>query len=223
MKWLRKRSSFASVLLFNSFVLPAQPVLPTDAHGLADYIMYRNGSRSAERAVGSCGQSVADHDSGRRAALLLAGLGSTAIPALEAELDSIESDSGRFAKPDSRWIFLAYAQLRGVEALPRLRRMLGDRRYEFLQRSIDFAIAVAQRITGFVDSARVPVSLPDLCGNGTDPRDALDQLILGLVRDDRTALEAALALSGRRSLGLLVREKGWDQWRASLWGGVSGY
>jgi hypothetical protein len=156
-----------------------------------------------------CGSVVAD----REAAIALAALGKEALPALERELDIADSqDAAGFSV---NWLQLAYASIKGREALPRLRRMerpaKGTKR-----RHLDAPIALALSLTSYV-SDTTPLVRNIRCSRGSEPRDPLDRLILGWIRGDRSWLEQTLGPAANRAWNALLKNGSWETVRSRLW------
>jgi hypothetical protein len=156
----------------------------------------------------SCSKSNAGYDNGRFLARRLVNLGGPAIPAIEAALDRYEGPEGMKNADGLVWLLFAYAKLEGPSAVTRLRRFSGIADPEFYATPIDSAVALARNLTSFVSGSRVtrfhkeyqcrsgnrstlqttPCDDPEQempmrtlrCDRGSEPRDALDELIVAL-------------------------------------------
>jgi len=160
---------------------------------LIDFLTYRvDRAHRANRESGlfTCGQSNADF----LAAIALRRHGAAAVPAIEAELT--RKGFGRY------WLSATYASIRGRQAFPVLRELASR-----MDESFDEAIAVALDLTSYVSTSR-PVGANISCVRGFQPRDALDRVVLGVLRGDRTWLASGVDLAregeGRREWGLIV-------------------
>ncbi len=164
----------------------------------------------------TCGQTTADLE----AATSLAKLGNSAIPEIERALEAIEKPGNRW-KYGSQWLARAYAKIKGPAAYPRLRRMEGDPKLGLDRDNFDTAIALSFGLTSYVSD-----SLPRIrsfsCARGPEPRDPLNQLILGWETNDRRWLQASLGPSARAALNSLLAGRTWGEMRADLWRDKSG-
>jgi hypothetical protein len=126
----------------------------TAAH-LIDELTYQSAGQQARDAVMrlGCGKDGED----RAVARSLAKLGLSAIPALQQALDSIESlgDASKFSF-NSGWLILAYARIEGPAALPQLQKMIGNPKLDFLQVSLERAVALSLGLTSYVSEFRDP-------------------------------------------------------------------
>jgi hypothetical protein len=157
----------------------------------------------------SCGQQTADW----QAAKSLAQLGTAAIPYIEQELDVLEKAEKDFY--GARWLQIAYARVMGVGAYPRLRRIESRRLAGGVRRNLDDAIALSLGLTSYVSDSR-SATRSIQCGRGSEPRDPLDQVILGFEKDDRPWLEAALGPRARAGLAALLAQKDWRMMRTEV-------
>jgi hypothetical protein len=157
---------------------------------LIDFLTYRRDrAHRANYATGSfgCVQPVADF----QAATALRRHGANAARELEAE-------TGRMLRnPSERrgwyWITSTYAAIRGRDALPLLQSLAVEDRGGVTQYNVDSAIAISLSLTSFV-STRRPVIASIPCIRGFQPRDALDRVILGVLKGDRRWLESGVNL-----------------------------
>jgi hypothetical protein len=146
-------------------------------------------------------------------------------------------------------VLLAYARIKGPEAFPRLHRLIGSPSLASQAHSLDGSIALALGITSYVSSfqrapappfhiCRVPDSSADElsdtpcvppsqeklpfkfhCGRTEEPRDTLDDLVLGWETDDRLLLETSLGPKARVALEQLLKGRTWAAMRSDLWPG----
>jgi hypothetical protein len=189
------------------------------ASRLINDLTYQSGGQPEKEAVRRVGCGRIKED--RATARSLADIGASAVPAIEEAMDSVErqGDDSRFSF-NSGWLVLAYARIRGSAALPLIRRMIGNPKLDFLQVALDQSAALSLDLTSYVSSVREP--LPTLhCSRSGEPRDALDQLILGWERNDRGWLEASLGPAARAALKSLLMGRTWSMMRAALWRGKS--
>jgi hypothetical protein len=184
---------------------------------LIKFLTYQSQERANQPHVFGCGIWNVD----RSAARSLGTLGDGSLPALQGALDSIEERGQRseFAF-NAGWLVLAYARIRDHSALPRLLRMLDNPNDAFLALDIDDSIALALNITSYVSETRQPVPRVH-CGRPQEPRDALDNFILGWERNDRTFFESALGPNGREGLRRVLAGRTWAAMRGSLYLGKS--
>ena len=158
-----------------------------------------------------CGQVTADVE----AATALARLGDSAIPEIEKALNAMENRGGPRGY-GSMWVQLAYARIKGPSAYPRLRRLEDDSKEAFERDNLDSAIALSLALTSYVSNSRLPIRNIS-CTRGPEPRDAVDQLILGWERNDRSWLERSLGPRARTALKALLQGKTWAAMRSELW------
>ena len=152
----------------------------------------------------------------RAIAKRLSDLGAAAVPAIEATLDSIESEGRRseFA-PNAGWLLLVYARIQGPAAAPRFKRLVRSTRLTFLRLELDEALALALDLTSYVDGLREPG--PEFSCRSAEPRDALNQLVSAWERDDRHLIEASLGPNARAALKSQLSRRTWPALRAELW------
>lgn len=146
------------------------------------------------------------------AAVALAGFGERASGAIEAEIRRIVGAENALERRGLYRTAVAYAAIRGERALPFLRGVEADLRDGGMPEYVDDAMATAMGLTSYV-SRRRPVSANIPCIRGFQPRDALDRLILGLLRGDREWLESGLNVPsagfGREKWNRLLDSSGW--------------
>jgi hypothetical protein len=216
------RSGDCGLVLLAALLSAASGVCQTrdDAASRLIYALtYQSSDQPDKGAVLRLGCGPVKED--RATARSLADMGVSAIPAIEEAIDSVErqADESRFSF-NSGWLVLAYARIKGPAALPLVRRMIGNPKLDFLQVALDQSAALSLDLTSYVSRVREP--LPTLrCSRGGEPRDALDQLILGWERNDRGWLEASLGPAARGALGSLLAGRTWSVMRAALWRGKS--
>ena len=160
--------------------------------------------------------SCSDRTDDRIAARSLVKLGKAAVPAIEQALDSIVG-SGQWSAftPNAGWLLLAYAKIEGPRAYPRLRAMISDPKLTNIGLNFDAAAALSLGLTSYVTVSRLPIRSFH-CRRGAEPRDALDQLILGWERNDRQWLEASLGPNAKAALELMLKNRTWTAMRADL-------
>jgi hypothetical protein len=197
---------------------------PVDLIKFLTYQSVRPVSLAREFGAFSCGSADAEGREDRAAAASLVKLGSSAIPSLEGAFDSLEEQGRRSEfSTGAAWLFYAYAKIEGPTALLRLRRMISNPGLNFLQPSLDYAVALSLGLTSYVSSSRqIPAGEMIYC-DGEMPRDTLDELVLAWERNNRSALEASLGPNARVALqSLLDKGRSWAAVRADLWRGKSG-
>ena len=164
--------------------------------------------------VFSCGQDVDD----RIIARSLAEMEERAVRPLEDALDSIQQhgEKSPFGGEGSEWVLVAYAKVKGPASDARLQRMSRDRKLRLLIFGLDSAIALEQSITSHVSSARYLDRSWD-CFHPSEPRVALDLLVLAWMRGDRHRFEEALGPRAKRSLGALLGVSTWGELWNRYW------
>ena len=182
--------------------------------GIIRFLTYqtdRPGRLAVEMGLFGCGVSADD----RAAEASLVRLGDAAVPELEKSLASLEEsgESSAFAL-NSGWLPIAYAKIEGRSARGRLLELERRPQLAFLQPSLHRALSISLSLTSYVTSSSPP-ERRFLCRDG-QPRDALDQLILAWLHNDRASLEASLSTRSRVVLHTLEDHRGWDGMRAQL-------
>lgn len=181
--------------------------------------------------AGSCGefhyaaeQRESDLDS-------LVRLGASAIPVVDAALDSIGEKgegSGFLNIGDS--LLIADARLKGAAAFPMLREMRGDPRFAE-NIALDNAAAISLGLTSYVrvvsyyrqwitaDTLRgLRRDHDGACSSPFTPQQALDFMILSWEKGDRALLKETLGPNARAALdALLIKDGTWDALRTRLW------
>ncbi len=78
------------------------------------------------RVVFTCGSALREERENRALAKALAGLGVSAVPAIEEALGSLEARGAESGiMEEATWVMLAYARIKGAGAYPRLHKMVG--------------------------------------------------------------------------------------------------
>jgi hypothetical protein len=172
----------------------------------------RPGKLAAEMGLFGCGGGVDD----RSAEASLVRLGDGAVPDLENALGSLEElgQSSAFAL-NSGWLPLAYAKIRGRSARERLLELERRPQLAFLRTSLHGALSISLSLTSYVSSS-TPLERRFLCRDG-QPRDALDQVVLAWLRNDRTPFEASFSARSKTALHRLESRGGWNEMRSQLW------
>ncbi len=152
----------------------------------------------------------------RAIAAALAHQGEAAIPELDRALDDVtkRGENSRFFQ-NGGWLAFAYARILGTAAVPRFRGMERRPGLVGLGRSLDQAVALSLGITSYVSSFGWHGSAV-ICRRG-EPRDALDQLIFSLERNDRSQFESSLGPDARSALGQMLDGKSWESVRREFW------
>jgi hypothetical protein len=227
----------ASILFGNNAAAQTPPRSPDD---LVRYLTYQSdrpnmhGLVKGESIVFSCGPFLGEARDDRALTNRLVAMGSSAVSSLEEALNSLEANGEKSpVAPKAHWLLLAYANVQGSAASPRLRRMIGKPVLKDCARSLDESVALSLGLTSYVstfrklkehqckvgDSDAVTLSsgpckpasseIPMLnirCDRGEEPRDALDQLILGVETGDRLLLEWSLGPQARSALRQLPKK-----------------
>ncbi len=149
-----------------------------------------------------CGERPED----RTAARMLAAQGESATRGLVEAIESIETsgDKSPFA-PNAGLLLFVYAHIEGKRAYSKLEGMTLNPKAAFLRANLDTAEALSLSLTSHVTSSREPTKTV-ACDREYEPRDALDQLILSWLRNDRQSLEKSLGTEARASLAALTTE-----------------
>lgn len=158
---------------------------------------------SAERRYGSLVEALASE-------------GVRRLAEVERALRSIEDEgaTSEFAT-NGQWIARAYAKILGADALPRLRRMAGDRKLAGLQLHLDEAMAASLGLNAMVStSATVGRRFP--CNGTTNLASALYPFLAAWQKNDAQAFERSLGPQARRSLELLLAGRSWAEFRAEF-------
>jgi len=185
---------------------------PAELINFLTYQSGRPGKLALMAGLTGCGHFEEDRSAARR----LVELGSTAIPALERALRSLDEqgEESPFATNGS-WLLEAYASISGLHAFPRLLEMMANPKLRFLEMSLDTSIAVSLSLTSYVSETRETVRI-FACARSSGPSDALDQLVLGWLRNDRISLEKVLGPNGRSVLSQLLTGTAWADLRGQL-------
>lgn len=206
-------------------------------------------SGSIEGVIVGCGQVLAATQNNRAAARRLANLGPAALPALEKTLDSLAVPA---VPQTNGWLLLAYARIKGPEAYSRISKLYNIPSLADYSTAMDNAVALAFGVTSYLSAFRAAslhrfhqCTIPDapgltfgaepcvapateipigrnLCDRGQQPRDALDDLILGWEANSRPYVEANLGPIARSALNRLLAGKSWERLHAELWPSSAG-
>jgi hypothetical protein len=98
--------------------------------------------------------------------------------------------------------------------------MIGNPKLASWTMALDSSMAVSFGLTSYVSGIGMPVRIVT-CSRPSEPRRALNQLILGWERNDRPWFEASLGPHARASFQLLLQGKTWARMREELWRGKS--
>jgi hypothetical protein len=179
--------------------------------------------------AGTLGQFYAAAEAEAAVVQGLVKLGASAIPDIDAALDSIEKrgrDSEFLNGSDA--LLSAYARIKGPAAFPRLRQMRDD---PILADgpALDNAASLSLGLTSYVrmNALRRMINVEFLRGmrraadgsgnRGFNLREALDILISAWEKGDRALLEESLGPNARAALDSLLKDSTWDAMRAQLW------
>lgn len=150
-----------------------------------------------------------------------------AVAEIEAGLADLKATSEQSSITDnSDWLLCAYAAIRGPSAftavfdfsgVPGLTRPL-----------VRNALSLSLGITSFVPSTLGTTSGNNIRCRAVEPRDALDDLILGWMRGDESQVKPLLGARARAALGRMLESSSWTElrgrWRPSEWkSGAVGY
>jgi hypothetical protein len=140
-------------------------------------------------------------------------MGTSAVPAIEEAINSFEAlGENSEIWSQAGWVLLAYAQIEGPAAFPRLHRLIGNPKLGAYAFGVDNSVLVQ------LPSREVPIESFH-CDRGEEPRDALDRMILAWETDDRPSLEAALGPTAESALTQLLKGTTWAAMRSALWSG----
>ena len=153
--------------------------------------------------ISGCGYVSED----RAASLALVKEGVTAVREIEKALGSIESmgEGSEFAL-NGAWLLYSYASIKGPDAYPRLRHMAENPRLASFTLALDEALAISFGLTSYVSSTRAPLKVFN-CRRTEDPRDAMDRLLLGLLRGDLALVDAAVTERTAALVNPMVRDR----------------
>ena len=212
-----------ALLLGIVFAAPAWCQAKQSAEDLIKFLTHQSAGRAQLDEPKGCGPAEQQRED-REAGRALISLGASALPALEADFDSIEAlgEGSRFSFHDD-WLFSVYAHIRGPAAYPRLLRMLYNSKLASSEGDLDSAMAVALGLTSYVSDMGGTIVVfgqevrrRQYCV-GLRPSDALDGLILAWETDDIRRLEKSLGPNATASLKSLLVGKTWEELRAELW------
>jgi hypothetical protein len=210
----------------------------------------QHGMLKGSSGIFSCGPALAEARDHRALTRSLVRMGTSAVPAIEEAINSFEAlGENSEIWSQAGWVLLAYAQIEGPAAFPRLHRLIGNPKLGAYAFGVDNSIALALGLTSYVSSFRrtgrpiqhqcrlpgsdavsfgpKPCKLPSRevpiesfhCDRGEEPRDALDRMILAWETDDRPSLEAALGPTAESALTQLLKDTTWAAMRSALWSG----
>jgi hypothetical protein len=182
----------------------------------SDLVGYLSGESGSEWPHSKRFNGCADPHEEREAANSLVALGVSAIPDIESAFGHRRL-LGQRRKPSyySRWLFFAYARIKGPTAYSLLRSMIGNPAYSVLRRDLDNAVAIAFGLTSYMSGVRAPGAF--ITCTVTEPRSTLDDLILAWERNDRSGLQAQLGPNARAALDALAAAQSWVELRTRLW------
>lgn len=130
----------------------------------------------------------------------VARLGVSAVPALERALAAFEREGVRASCPDRwAWIPLIYAKVQGEASFPRLRTFSLPSPH-FLATPLTAAFELSLNLTSYVSATEEPAALWTCYRAVDEPRNALNAVVLGWLRNDRKWMESRLSSAGRLSL-----------------------
>ena len=193
-----------------------------------------HGMVKGESSVFSCGPFLGEARDDRALTNRLVAMGSSAVGSLEEALNSLEANGEKSPVAlKANWLLLAYAKIQGPAASPRLRRMIGKPIVRDYARSLDESVALSLGLTSYVstfrkltehqckvgDSDAVSLSsrpckptsseipIRDIrCDRSEEPRDALNQLILGVETGDRLLIGWSLGPQAKSALRQLPKK-----------------
>ena len=198
-----------------------------------------------------CGRFLAEQRDQRSLANSLVQMGSTALPTLEEALNSIEKlgeDSPFAVNGHASWLLLAYAKIRGPQAVPVLRTMIDNPKVAYFDVfGLDQGITLALGLTSYVSSIRekgfghdcrdpksntstlseTPCKIPWQekpmetlhCDRREEPRDALDKLIITWAGENEVLLEDRLGPNAKQALQVFHKKRNWNRVQSALWNG----
>ncbi len=200
------------LLLLAAATAEAQGESPDEIIRFLTYQTDRSGKLAVEMGLFGCGGGADD----RAAEESVVRLGGAAGPELETALVSLESsgDSSPFAL-NAGWLPVAYAKIKGRSASDRLLELEREPQLAFLRASLQNALSISLSLTSYISSS-THTGKKFLCRDG-QPRDALDGIVLGWLRNDRQLLDASLSARSKTAVNELEKRIGWSGVRAQLW------
>lgn len=177
---------------------------------LIDFLAYRSDRPDkafVEQGSFSCGGFNAD----LAAAKSLLKFGADADSQLEKEIALIEDGVWNRG---AGWLLLVYANLTKQSGYNRLIRMKRNSKLAVSQNQLDDALAVSLSLTDYVSSSET-LGRQYRC-RPEEPRDALNQLILAWLRNDREWLEGSLSPQAVEAFRSAIGSQTWSQFRSSL-------
>jgi len=206
-RW-RKLLTLATLLVSNGASQPQD----TSARGIINFLNYESDDRRGKPMLASCGITKAD----RIAAIALARSGQSVLPDIQNELDLVQKLERPESKVGTGWLLEVFARLEGPRAFPRLLKMANTPQMAYWIEALDDSIALSIGLTSYVSGSRPPDTLVS-CVRASEPRRALNQLILAWERSDQDNLEASLGPHAMSRLRQLLQGKTWGDLRAKLW------
>ena len=192
------------------------------ASDLIAFLTYRNGRETEGKFMISWGKIYQESLDNERATRSLVELGASAMPDLERELDRLEKSSGAWGDfSGAAWLLLAYAEIDGRDAYPRLSRMSRNPNIIAAGIDVDSSIAVSLGLTSYVSSVTEPVKGSFTGFRPQEPREALDNAILAWERNDHEWLEKNIGSRAKAALISMLKGRNWSEVRAELWPGAS--
>jgi hypothetical protein len=157
------------------------------AGGPASEILHRLQEASISRRVLiRCGTEWRDAEAARVIARELVALGVAALPEIERALESYydEGDSSEVAS-SAGWIALAYGQIRGASAAPKLKLLIENPRTARTRAKLCDAMARALGLSFYFEPKSEP---PAITCRAPEPRDALIFLLFAFQTHDASRL-----------------------------------
>jgi hypothetical protein len=179
------RVVMALLILFGSAGtggLRAQPA----AESVSEILRRLQDASVSRRALLRCGTEWRDAEAARKIALELVPLGVLGLPEIERALESYydEGDSSEFAN-SAGWIALAYSQIRGASAVPRLKFLIENPKTARMHDKLSDAIANALGLSFYFEPNSEP---PFITCRAPEPRDALIDLLFAFQTQDASRL-----------------------------------
>jgi hypothetical protein len=152
----------------------------------------------------------------KHAALALIAMGDTARPYLERAVNDLEA-GGSVNPCGIEWLLYAYARVKGASGYERLSRMLERPQLSSHSRAIEIAMAGSMEFTSVISSrdkhGHLYGQTEQLGGLPpfVIPQQALDSIILGLLRAEEKLVHGALSQRAQQSLKRIVDTDGWSR------------
>jgi hypothetical protein len=168
------------------------------------------------RGVFSCAAAIGEAKEDRAYASLLIKAGTSALPAINDALISLETNGERSAfATNAEWLLFAYARIAGRTGVDRLRAMTAITGLAFLQNGIDDSIAASLGLTSYVSASHVLTS--EIGCRPQEPADALDRLITSWAKGDAQVFQASLGPDAKSALASMMLGRTWVELRNELW------